>query len=181
MNSPSVFPPGVPKAAVPVGIFAMACTVALANYAVLRPINDWLTWGHFVFPLAFLITDLINRIFGAEAARRVVAGGFAVAVAISLVVATPRIALASGTAFLIGQLVDVAIFDRLRHAVWWRAPVASSVAASIVDTAIFYSLAFAGTGEPWVQWGVADLAVKLTMVLPLLGPFRVLSRLLRRQ
>ena len=173
-------PPGVPPGAVPAGIAAMAFTVALANYAVLQPINDWLTWGHFIFPLAFLITDLINRLCGPEAARRVVAGGFAIAVAISLAVATPRIALASGTAFLIGQLVDVAVFDRLRHASWWQAPAASSIAASIVDTAIFYSLAFAGSGDPWVQWGVTDLAVKLATILPLLGPFRLLSERLRR-
>ena len=173
-------PPGVPPAAVPVGIAAMACTVALANYAVLRPINDWLTWGHFVFPLAFLITDLVNRLCGPEAARRVVVGGFAVAVVLSLAVATPRVALASGSAFLVGQLVDVAVFDRLRHTAWWRAPLASSIVASIVDTVIFYSLAFAATGGPWVQWGATDLAVKLAMILPLLAPFRILSERLRR-
>ena len=173
-------PPGVPRGAIPTGIAAMAIVVALANYAVLRPINEWLTWGHFVFPMAFLITDLMNRLFGPRAARWVVAGGFAVAVAISVAVATPRIALASGAAFLIGQLVDIAVFDRLRGGAWWRAPAASSVVASTVDTALFYSLAFAATGTPWIQWGVTDLAVKLAMILPLLAPFRMLSNRLRQ-
>ena len=169
-------PAGVPAAAVPVGIAAMAVTVALANLAVLHPINDWLTWGHFVFPVAFLVTDLCNRLFGREAAERVVAGGFAVAVAASLLLAGPRIALASGTAFLVGQLVDIRIFDYLRRASWWQAPVVSSLVAGTVDTALFYSLAFAGSGAPWEQWAGTDLAVKMLMILPLLGPFRLLSR-----
>ncbi len=157
----------------------MAGIVALANFAVLHPINDWLTWGHFVFPFAFLVTDLVNRLFGPGAARRVVAGGFVIAVAVSFAVATPRIAIASGAAFLVGQLIDVWIFDRLRGSVWWRAPTVSSVAASVVDTSLFYSLAFAATGLPWPQWGITDLAVKLVMILPLLGPFRLLVRRLK--
>ncbi len=173
--------PSVSRGALVGGILAMAAVVAAANYAVLHPINDWLTWGHFVFPLAFLVTDLINRLFGPVAARRVVWVSFVLAVAASAVIAGPRIALASGTAFLVGQLVDVEVFDRLRKGLWWRAPVLSSAVASTIDTALFYSLAFAGSGGSWVQWAATDLAVKLLMILPLLAPFVLLVRRFRGQ
>ncbi len=152
-------------------MLTMAMIVATANYGVLRPINDWLTMGHFIFPFAFLFTDLMNRLMGSAAARRVVLGGFLVAVAVSWAVASPRVAVASGTAFLVGQWVDIWIFDRLRHERWWRAPAISSAVASVVDTVLFYSLAFAGTGGTWIQWGLADLGVKLLMIPPLLGMF----------
>lgn len=157
-----------------IGIVALAAVVAAANYAVLRPINDWLTWGHFVFPIAFLVTDSINRIFGPTVARRVVIGGFLAAVLCSYWVATPRIAVASGIAFLVGQLLDVAVFDRLRRTGWWQAPAISSATASVVDTALFYSLAFSGSSLPWAQWATTDLMVKLLMIVPLLGPFALL-------
>jgi len=158
------------------GIFAMGAVVTAANIAVTKPLNDWVTWGHFVFPLAFLVTDIVNRLQGAAAARRVVLGGFLLAVAASLALAPTRIAIASGLAFLVGQLVDVAVFDRLRNMAWWRGPSVSSSIAAVVDTGIFYAVAFAGTGDPWLQWGAVDLGVKLVMILPLLAPFRLLTR-----
>ena len=101
----------------------MTLIVVVSNVAVQYPINDWLTWGAFTYPFAFLVTDLTNRALGAEPARRIVYVGFALAVGLSAIIATPRIATASGTAFLMGQLADVAIFDRLRRVSWWRAPV----------------------------------------------------------
>ena len=105
--------------------------------------------------------------------------GFAIAVVLSIVLATPRIALASGSAFLLAQLTDVAVFDRLRRRVWWMAPLTSSLLASALDTALFFSLAFAGTGLPWVTWGLGDYAVKAGMALAMLIPFRVLMQLVR--
>ena len=165
--SPSLWPPAA----------AMAVVVAVSNVAVQFPINDWLTWGALTYPVAFLVTDLTNRRFGAAATRRVVYVGFAIAVALSVWAAGPRIAAASGSAFLAAQLVDVLIFDRLRRsAAWWRAPLASSLSGSAVDTALFFSLAFAGTGLPWVTWGLGDFGVKVAMALALLMPFRTLMR-----
>ena len=165
--SPSLWPPTA----------AMAVVVAVSNVAVQFPINDWLTWGALTYPVAFLVTDLTNRRFGAAATRRVVYVGFAIAVALSVWAAGPRIAIASGSAFLAAQLVDVLIFDRLRRsAAWWRAPLASSLSGSAVDTALFFSLAFAGTGLPWITWGLGDFGVKVAMALALLMPFRTLMR-----
>jgi len=157
-----------------VGIAAMTVIVTGSNIAVQFPINAWLTWGALTYPLSFLVTDLTNRAFGPGPARRVVYAGFAVAVALSIFLATWRIAAASGTAFLLAQLLDIAIFDRLRRAAWWRAPFVSSIMASAVDTALFFTLAFAGTGLPWVTWGLGDFGVKLLMAMLLLAPFRVL-------
>ena len=131
-----------------IAILAMTLTVVVSNVAVQYPINDWLTWGAFTYPFAFLVTDLTNRALGPEPAQRIVYVGFALAVGLSAIVATPRIATASGTAFLMGQLADVAIFDRLRRVGWWRAPLISSGLASALDTVIFFSLAFAATGTP---------------------------------
>jgi uncharacterized PurR-regulated membrane protein YhhQ (DUF165 family) len=156
------------------GIAAMAVVVTVSNIAVQYPINDWLTWGALTYPIAFLVTDLTNRRLGAGAARNVVYVGFAFAVALSIGFATPRIALASGTAFLVAQLLDISIFDRLRQASWWRAPLVSSTIASVLDTALFFSLAFAATGLPWITWAVGDLAVKIAVALVLLIPFRLL-------
>lgn len=153
---------------------AMAAVVVASNVLVQYPINDWLTWGAFTYPVAFLVTDLTNRRLGPAAARRVAVAGFVAAVVLSIWLATPRIALASGTAFLTAQLLDVTVFDRLRRRPWWQAPLASSTLASVWDTAVFFSLAFAGTGLPWVTWALGDLAAKLTMALALLLPFRAL-------
>jgi len=153
---------------------AMAAVVVASNVLVQFPLGDWLTWGAFTYPFAFLVTDLTNRRLGTDAARRVAIAGFVAAVVLSIWLATPRIALASGTAFLTAQLLDVTLFDRLRRRPWWQAPLASSTLASIWDTAVFFSLAFAGTGLPWVTWAVGDLGVKLAMALALLIPFRAL-------
>ena len=114
------------------------------------PLNDWLTWGGLSYPVAFLVTDVLNRRFGPAAARRVVWFGFAAALAVSVWVASPRIALASGLAYICAQLVDIQVFDRLRDQRWWRAPLVSGVLGAILDTAVFFSVAFAATGTPWV-------------------------------
>jgi len=156
------------------GVAAMTVVVTGSNVAVQYPINDWLTWGALTYPVSFLVTDLTNRALGPAVARRVVYAGFACAVVLSVVLATPRIALASGCAFLVAQLLDVYIFNRLRQGLWWRAPLVSSSIASAVDTALFFSLAFAGTGLPWITWGLGDYGVKLAMALTLLIPFRAL-------
>ncbi len=156
------------------GVVAMVLIVTSSNILVQIPINDWLTWGAFTYPVAFLVTDLTNRALGPGAARRVVYVGFTVAVVLSIYLATPRIAWASGSAFLLAQLLDIAIFDRLRRAAWWRAPLISSSLASALDTTIFFSLAFAGTGLPWVTWALGDFGVKLALALILLLPFRAL-------
>ena len=157
-----------------IGIMAMMLVVAGSNLAVQYPINDWLTWGSFTYPVAFLVTDLTNRGLGPSVARRVVYVGFVLGVVLSLYVATWRIALASGGAFLIAQLLDVHIFDRLRSGFWWRAPFVSSTLASAVDTLLFFSLAFAGTDLPWVTWGLGDYGAKIAMALALLIPYRAL-------
>ncbi len=156
------------------GIVAMGLVVLASNIAIGYPINDWLTWGTFTYPFAFLVTDLTNRLFGPAAARRVVYAGFVTGVVLSLIFANPRIALASGSAFLAAQLLDVAIFDHLRQSTWWKAPLISTVLASAVDTALFYSLAFAGTDTPWDSWAVGDFLAKLLMAAVLLVPFRFL-------
>ena len=155
---------------------AMVVVVAASNYLVQFPLNDWLTWAAFTYPVSFLVTDLVNRFLGPRPARRVVYIGFALAVMLSLWLATPRIALASGGAFLVAQLLDVRVFDRLRRGVWWRAPLVSSALASAVDTALFFGLAFAGTGLPWVTWAIGDLGVKLLVAFALLLPFGLAVR-----
>ena len=179
------------------GIAAMAVLVTASNILVQYPVGPFLTWGAFTYPFAFLVTDLSNRRFGPGVARRVVIAGFVVAVALSLWLATPRIALASGTAFLTAQLLDVAVFDRLRAGRWWRAPLVSSLLGSALDTAIFFSLAFSaslafgfgvdgwaveaapllGFGPPapfWVSLAVGDFIVKLLIALAALGPYRLI-------
>jgi len=159
------------------GVLAMVVVVTAANILVQFQINDWLTWGAFTYPVAFLVTDLTNRRLGPAAARRVVVAGFVVAVVLSAILATPRIAAASGLAFLVAHLLDVRIFDVLRRRVWWLPPFVSSTIASAVDTVLFFAVAFVGTGVPWVTLGVGDFAVKLSMALLLLLPFRGLLRL----
>ena len=152
----------------------MVAVVAGSNIAVQHPINAWLTWGAFTYPFAFLVTDLTNRRLGPERARLVVYVGFALAVVLSTLLATPRIALASGTAFVTAQLLDILVFDRLRRLPWWQAPLISSGIASLWDTAVFFGLAFAGTGLPWITWAIGDLGAKAAMALLLLLPFRAL-------
>ncbi len=153
---------------------AMAGLVALSNVLVQYPINDWLTWGAFTYPVCFLVTDLTNRMHGAATARRVVYVGFAAAVVLSIVLATPRIAVASGLAFLVAQLLDVTVFDRMRQRTWWQAPLVSSMLGSAVDTALFFSIAFYGTDVPWVTLGIGDFLWKVAFALTLLIPFRLL-------
>lgn len=157
-----------------VPILGMVVVVVASNFLVQFPINDWLTWGAFSYPFSFLVTDLTNRRHGPERARRVVYVGFAVGVVLSAVVAPSRIAIASGSAFLVAQLADITIFNRLRRQAWWRAPFVSSFLASALDTAVFFAFAFAGTGLPWVTWALGDYGVKLAMALFCLAPYRVL-------
>lgn len=165
-----------------IAILAMVGVVALANYTVQFPINAWLTWGAIIYPATFFVTDLANRAFGASGARRVVYVGFVFGLLLSCAVAPGRIALASGTAFLIGQLLDILIFDRLRRASWWKAPFVGSAIGSIVDTAIFFGIAFIGVmpflpqaaGPSVTTLALGDLAVKLVLALGFLAPFRAL-------
>lgn len=160
----------------------MAIVVGASNYLVAIPINDWLVWGALTYPLAFLVNDLVNRFYGAAIARKVVYVGFAIGVALSLSVESieTRIAIASGTAFLIAQLLDVSIFDRLRVGRWWIAPSVSTGISSIVDTVLFFGIAFVGTGLPWMQWATGDLAVKWAVAAVSLLIYRVLSMRLSR-
>jgi hypothetical protein len=153
-------------------IATMVAVVTISNVLVQFAINEWLTWAAFTYPVSFLVTDLSNRKFGPALARRVVYSGFAVAVVLSAMLASPRIAFASGTAFLAAQLLDVYVFDRLRRRTWWQPPLLSSLLASALDTALFFSIAFAGTDVPWVTLAMGDLAVKVAMAAAMLLPFR---------
>ncbi len=155
-------------------VFCMGLVVVGSNILVQIPLNDWLTWGGLSYPVAFLVTDVLNRRFGPAAARRVVWVGFAAALIVSIWVASPRIALASGLAYLCAQLIDIRVFDRLRDGAWWRAPLISGVIGAVVDTAVFFSVAFAGTGTPWVTWLAGDLLIKLAVNISMLAPFRAL-------
>ncbi|NNE22557.1 MAG: queuosine precursor transporter [Rhizobiales bacterium] len=187
---------------------AMAVIVMASNFLVQYPVNytlgplvlsDLLTWGAFTYPVAFLVTDFSNRQFGPARARLIVLTGFVLAVALSIFVATPRIAIASGSAFIVAQFMDVSIFNRLRHQPrWWQAPLVSSALSSILDTALFFALAFAavfsvlGANDAfaielapligvfslevprWASWALGDLGVKLLVSILLLVPYRVL-------
>lgn len=155
---------------------AMAAIVLVSNLLVQFPLNAWLTWGAFSYPVAYLVTDVCNRVSGPALARRVAWIGFATGLACSALLAPVRIAGASGTAFLVSQLLDVAVFNRLRRRSWWQAPFFGSMAASVIDTAIFFGLAFGGTAVPWLPLAGGDLAVKLLMALLLLPPYRALVR-----
>ncbi|MGB0507602.1 MAG: queuosine precursor transporter, partial [Pikeienuella sp.] len=159
------------------GIIAMAIVVVASNILVQHLYGDWLTWGAFTYPFAFLITDLTNRALGAKAARRVVFVGFLVGVACSLTASqfvneygdplvTLRIALGSGIAFLTAQLVDVFIFSKLRDGKWWRAPLASTLIGSTLDTALFFSIAF---GAMFAFIDATDPNGWALDVVPLLG------------
>ena len=204
------------------GILAMAAIVVASNILVQFLILDGLlTWGAFTYPLAFLVTDVMNRVYGVAAARRVVVAGFVTGIVCSLIgsqimltdgeytyaAVALRVAVGSATAFLIAQLLDVAIFARLRDGAWWRAPLASTVIGSTVDTAIFFTIAFAGflsfgafadgqiswaqvqapfltfgaEAPLWVTLAVADWGVKLLVALIALVPFRLIVGQLTRK
>ncbi|MEM0898686.1 MAG: queuosine precursor transporter [Pseudomonadota bacterium] len=202
------------------GFVALMCAVvALSNYLVqsgengplfpvnfqLGPINlaDLLTWAAFTYPVAFFVTDLTNRRFGPRQAHIVVLAGFALAVVLSIWLATPRIAIASGTAFLVAQLLDVSIFNRMRRRTWWKAPLISSIIGSLIDTLIFFTLALApffsgidlffgmedgslGFAVPfltfgpevplWASLAFGDFCVKIVVGLAMLIPYGVLLR-----
>lgn len=170
-NVPHPHPVRLPIA---IPVAAMAAVIVLSNVLVQHPINAWLTWGAFSYPLVFLVTDLTNRALGPQVARRVAWIGFAVAVLVSLALAPWRIALASGAAFLFAQFMDIAVFNRWRQQSWWKAPLIGSLVASVVDTAVFFFLAFAGSEMDWLLLAAGDLAVKAAMAALLLAPYRAL-------
>jgi queuosine precursor transporter len=193
-------------------IVVMGIVILASNELVQHPVQGQLfnvdlsgilTWGAFTYPIAFLVTDTTNRLFGVGIARRVVAVGFIFGVALTVIAAIGiasgvsrsgemslwqalfddpdafamlRTALASGSAFLVAQLLDIKVFDVLREQVWWKAPATSSLLGSFIDTLIFFFLAFAGTGLPWASWAVGDFCAKLVMIALLLYPFRLLVR-----
>ena len=157
-----------------VPVLAMALVIVLANVTVQYPINAWLTWGAFTYPLVFLVCDLTNRALGPAAARRVAWLGFAVAVLASGLLAPWRIALASGAAFILSQVLDILVFNHWRRATWWKAPLIGSQVASVVDTGVFFFLAFAGTELDWLRLAGGDLLVKAAMAVLLLAPYRAL-------
>jgi len=166
--------------------FSMALIVALSNYLVQFPIKymdlqDLFTYGAFSYPVAFLITDLANRRYGKIIARKIVYVGFVFGIILTLYFSTDfsnliskRIAVGSGTAFLIAQLIDVQVFDKLRKKVWFVAPLISSIIGSVIDTFLFFSIAFYGTGINWITLSFGDLFVKLLVALVMLIPFRIL-------
>ena len=198
------------------GVAAMAAIVIASNILVQFLVGNWLTWGAFTYPFAFLVTDIVNRLHGPRAARRVVAAGFAVGLLCSFVgsqvegpfgpLVSLRVAIGSGAAFLVGQLLDIAVFNRLRAGSWWRAPFVSSVLGSLLDTVIFFTIAFSAslafiapgvdvgwanapvpllgqgpTAPLWMSLATADFMVKLAIALLALAPFRIaVGRYLQR-
>jgi queuosine precursor transporter len=193
-------------------VAAMTLVVVASNFLVQFPIHgtlfginlaDLLTYGAFVYPVAFLITDLTNRQFGPRAARQVVVAGFVVAIIFSIWAATPRIAIASGSAFLIGQLLDITVFNRLRRLTWWKAPLTATIIGSALDTVIFFSLAFApvftmiGANDDfaigwapilgifsaeaprWISWAIGDFSVKLIAGFVMLLPYGALMSIIK--
>ena len=164
----------------------MGVVVLASNYLVQFPIKyygleELLTYGAFSYPIAFLITDLANRSFGKFVARKIVYIGFTIGILFTLIFSTNftdlisiRIALGSGTAFIIAQLLDVQIFDQLRKRKWYIAPLTSSLIGSTVDTFLFFSISFYGTGIPWTTLSLGDLTVKIFVALVMLIPFRLL-------
>jgi uncharacterized PurR-regulated membrane protein YhhQ (DUF165 family) len=197
-----------------VAVLAMVAVVAASNVLVQFPVHaslgpidlsQILTWGAFSYPIAFLVTDLTNRYFGAAKARQVVVCGFVAAVVLSVYLASPRIAIASGAAFILAQFLDISIFDKLREGKWWHAPLFSSLVSSGLDTLLFFSLAFAtpfaaldtsfgrqdgslGFAAPllglggdvplWVSLALGDFVVKLLLTGVLLAPYKALRGLL---
>ena len=164
----------------------MGVVVLASNYLVQFPIKYYgleeiLTYGAFSYPIAFLITDLANRSYGKLIARQIVYIGFIIGISFTLLFSTNfadlisvRIAIGSGTAFLVAQLIDVQIFDKLRKKKWFVAPLTSSFIGSTVDTFLFFSISFYATGIPWVTLSLGDLAVKIFVALVMLIPFRLL-------
>ena len=187
-----------------IALAAMTLVVLSSNILVQHPfqhlgLGDYLTWGAFSYPFSFLVTDLSNRRFGPRGARQVVYAGFVLAVILSVILATPRIAIASGAAFLLAQLLDIGIFTRLRDRAWWLPPFVSSVISSALDTAIFFTVAFycglvpgldatisdilgdAGIADtcvalPWVSLAVADYLVKLALAAIAIAPYGAVLR-----
>jgi len=203
------------------GVIAMAAIVVASNILVQFFVGDWLTWGAFTYPFAFLVTDVMNRVYGAAAARRVVLAGFVVGIICSLIgtqimvqiapdisapAVTLRIAIGSATAFLVAQLIDVAVFNRLREGSWWRAPLASTLIGSSIDTALFFSIAFSASASAllgtdhnteffnevvatpfgpdltrWIGTAGVDWCVKVSIALVALVPFRlIVGRMMAR-
>ena len=166
--------------------FFMGVVVLSSNFLVQFPVNQYglnniLTYGAFSYPVAFLITDLANRSYGKIIARKIVYLGFLIGIIFTLFFSTNfadlisvRIAIGSGSAFLVAQLLDVQIFDKLRKNSWYIAPLASSSIGSVVDTFLFFSIAFVGTEVPWITLSLGDLAVKFFVALIMLIPFRLL-------
>ena len=166
--------------------FLMGAVVLASNYLVQFPIKYYgleeiLTYGAFSYPIAFLITDLANRSFGKIVARKIVYIGFAIGISFTLLFSTNfadlisiRIAIGSGTAFLVAQLLDVQIFDQLRKKEWFISPLTSSLIGSTIDTFLFFSISFYATGIPWVTLSLGDLTVKIFVALVMLIPFRLL-------
>ena len=164
----------------------MGVVVLSSNYLVQFPIKYYgleeiLTYGAFSYPIAFLITDLANRSYGKLVARKIVYIGFAIGISFTLIFSTNfadlisvRIAIGSGTAFLVAQLLDVQIFDKLRKREWFIAPLTSSLIGSTIDTFLFFSISFYATGIPWITLSLGDLAVKILVALVMLIPFRIL-------
>jgi len=166
----------------------MGAIVLASNYLVQFPVHYYglseiLTYGAFTYPMAFLITDLANRSFGKEVAKKIVYLGFFIGISFTLFFSTNfsdlisiRIAIGSGTAFMISQRLDVYVFDKLRNRYWFIPPLASSITGSVTDTFLFFSIAFYATGIPWFTLALGDLAVKLFVALLMLVPFRMLLR-----
>lgn len=185
------------------GVIAMAIIVVASNILVQHQLGDWLTWGALTYPVAFLVIDIMNRVYGTAAARKVALAGFVTGVLCSLVAAgldktTLRIAIASGAAFLSAQLVDIAVFNQLRKYNWWLPPLVASLVGSVMDTAVFFSIAFAAELTPifpnddvfwanervpllgvgpvaplWVSLAAADWLVKIAQAVLALIPFRI--------
>ena len=168
--------------------FVLGVVVLISNYLVQFPIQHYdlekiLTYGAFSYPVAFLITDLANRSYGKVVARKIVYIGFAIGISFTLLFSTNfadlisiRIAIGSGVAFLVAQLLDVQIFDNLRKKKWYIAPLTSSIIGSTVDTFLFFSISFYATGVPWVTLSLGDLIVKVLVALIMLIPFRLLLK-----
>ena len=166
----------------------MGFVVLISNFLVQFPVRYYgleniLTYGAFSYPIAFLITDLANRSFGKTIARKIVYFGFAIGVIFTLLFSTNysdlisvRIAIGSGTAFIVAQLLDVQVFDKLRRKTWFVAPLFSSLIGSTIDTFLFFSISFYGTGVPWISLSLGDLAVKIFVALIMLIPFRLLLK-----
>ena len=169
----------------------MGFVVLISNFLVQFPVKYYgleniLTYGAFSYPIAFLITDLANRSFGKTIARKIVYFGFTIGILFTLIFSTNfsdlisvRIAIGSGTAFIVAQLLDVQVFDRLRRKTWFVAPLFSSLIGSTVDTFLFFSISFYGTGVPWITLSLGDFGVKIFIALIMLIPFRLLLRTLK--